>query len=42
MPGRVTYVIDKKGIIRHLFSSQLNPKKHIEEAQRIINEISKE
>ena len=42
MPGRVTYVIDKKGIIRHVFSSQLNPKKHIEEALRIINEISKE
>jgi thioredoxin-dependent peroxiredoxin len=37
--GRVTYVIDKKGIIRHIFSSQLNPKKHIEEALRIIKEI---
>jgi peroxiredoxin Q/BCP len=42
MPGRVTYVIDKKGIVRHVFSSQLNPKKHIEEALRIIKEISKE
>src|SRR5512136_1872116 len=35
MAGRVTYVIDKKGIIRHMFSSQLNPTKHIEEALRI-------
>ncbi len=42
MAGRVTYVIDKKGIIRHMFSSQLNPTKHVEEALRIIKEISKE
>jgi peroxiredoxin Q/BCP len=39
MPGRVTYIIDKKGIIRHTFSSQLNPTKHIEEALRIIKGI---
>jgi thioredoxin-dependent peroxiredoxin len=39
MAGRVTFVIDKKGIIRHIFSSQLNPKKHIEEALRIMKEI---
>ena len=42
LPGRVTYVIDKKGIVRHVFSSQLNPTKHIEEALRIVKEISKE
>ena len=41
-PGRVTYVIDKKGIVRHVFSSQMNPTKHIEEALRIIKEIGKE
>jgi len=40
--GRVTYIIDKKGIIRHIFSSQLNPAKHIEEALRIIKEITKD
>ena len=38
--GRVTYVIDKKRIIRHIFSSQLNPTKHIEEALRVVKEIS--
>jgi thioredoxin-dependent peroxiredoxin len=32
LPGRVTYVIDKAGIVRHIFSSQLNYQKHIEEA----------
>jgi peroxiredoxin Q/BCP len=42
MAGRVTYVIDKEGIVRHVFSSQLNPTKHIEEALRIIKEISKD
>jgi peroxiredoxin Q/BCP len=42
LPGRVTYIIDKKGIIRHVFSSQLNPTKHVEEALRIVKEISKE
>ena len=42
LPGRVTYIIDKKGIVRHIFSSQSNPTKHIEEALRILKEISKE
>jgi len=42
MAGRVTFIIDKKGIVRHVFSSQLNPTKHVEEALRIIKEISKE
>jgi peroxiredoxin Q/BCP len=42
LPGRVTYVIDKKGIVRHIFSSQSNPTKHIEEALRVVEEISKE
>ena len=32
MPGRVTYVIDKNGIVRRMFSSQLSAKKHVEEA----------
>jgi peroxiredoxin Q/BCP len=36
LPGRVTYVIDKGGIIRHIFSSQLNPEKHVEEALRVL------
>ena len=32
LPGRVTFVIDKQGIIRLMFSSQLNFQKHVEEA----------
>ena len=40
IPGRVTFIIDKKGVVRHLFSSQLQPEKHVEEAKvlKIINE----
>jgi peroxiredoxin Q/BCP len=40
--GRVTYVIDKKGIVRHILVSQFSPKKHVEEALRIIEDIGKE
>lgn len=40
VPGRVTFIIDKKGLIRMIFSSQLHPTKHIQEAVRNIEEIS--
>jgi peroxiredoxin Q/BCP len=30
--GRVTYVLDNKGVIKHVFSSQLHPAKHADEA----------
>jgi peroxiredoxin Q/BCP len=32
LPGRVTFVIDKQGIIRKIFSSQIQFEKHSEEA----------
>ncbi len=32
VPGRVTYVIDKQGIIKHVYSSQIHPTKHANEA----------
>ena len=31
-PGRVTYVIDKEGVVRHVFASQLNVARHVQEA----------
>jgi thioredoxin-dependent peroxiredoxin len=37
--SRVTYVIDKKGIIRHIFSSQFQPEKHIEEAISVLRTL---
>jgi peroxiredoxin Q/BCP len=30
--GRVTFVIDRNGIVRHSFSSQSSPARHVEEA----------
>ena len=39
LPGRVTYVIDKQGIIRHIYSSQLNYKAHVSEALTALREI---
>jgi peroxiredoxin Q/BCP len=39
IPGRVTYVIDKDGIVRHMFSSQLNPERHVEEALEILKSL---
>lgn len=32
MPGRVTFVVDKNGVIKSAFSSQLNARKHVDEA----------
>jgi len=39
LPGRVTFVIDKNGIIRMKFSSQLNFEKHIVEAIETIRRL---
>ena len=35
-PGRVTYLIDRDGIVRHIFSSQFQPWRHVPEALRIL------
>src|SRR5262245_45057311 len=32
LPGRVTYVIDREGIVRHMFSGQLFADRHVREA----------
>ncbi len=40
LPGRTTYVIDREGVIRHIFTAQLRPRAHIEEALRTINELA--
>lgn len=39
LPGRVTYIIDKNGIVRHIFNSQFNFKGHIEEALKTLQEL---
>ncbi len=32
LPGRVTYVIDKQGIVRHIFSAQFASDEHVRQA----------
>ena len=32
LPGRVTYVVDKNGIVQYIFNSQFRAEKHIENA----------
>lgn len=39
LPGRVTYVIDKEGIIRHIFDSMLDFNAHVEEALKTLKAI---
>ena len=41
IPGRTTFIIDKQGTVRYIFSSQFNPKKHIAESIRIIKSLSR-
>jgi peroxiredoxin Q/BCP len=41
IPGRVTFVVDKNGVIRHVFNSQMNAEKHITESLAAIEELDK-
>lgn len=41
LPGRVTFVIDKEGIIRHVFSSQFSAARHVEEALRALRSLER-
>jgi len=36
LPGRVTYVIDREGIVRYVFSSQLHATRHVKEALKAL------
>jgi thioredoxin-dependent peroxiredoxin len=40
LPGRVTYVIDGAGVVRHVFSSQLGVQRHVQEALDALAEIA--
>ncbi len=39
LDGRVTFIIDSEGIIRHVFNDNLNTSAHITEALRVLDEI---
>ncbi|MBS1995460.1 MAG: peroxiredoxin [Cyanobacteria bacterium SZAS LIN-2] len=40
VPGRTTFVVDKEGIIRLVFSDKLNAKKHVDEAVAEVNKLT--
>jgi peroxiredoxin Q/BCP len=42
IPGRVTYILDKKGVVRHIFNSQTQTERHVEEAKNTLKELEKE
>jgi len=39
LPGRVTYVIDGDGVVRHVFASQVQLRAHVREALATVREV---
>jgi thioredoxin-dependent peroxiredoxin len=42
LPGRVTYVIDRDGVVRNIFNSQLNISGHINQALETVKKLQAE
>jgi peroxiredoxin Q/BCP len=42
VPGRETFIIDKKGVVRHVFSSQLQAERHVAEAREVLKKLTEE
>jgi peroxiredoxin Q/BCP len=42
LPGRVTYIIDKQGIVRHIFSAHFAPQMHVSEALKVLQTLNAE
>ena len=40
LPGRVTYVIDRDGVVQHVYSSQLAATRHVREARQALRCIA--
>lgn len=40
LPGRVTFVIDREGVVRHVFNSQLQATRHVEEALQTLKRLA--
>ena len=40
LPGRYTFIIDKTGVVRHIFTSETNMKKHTDESLKVLREIA--
>jgi peroxiredoxin Q/BCP len=42
LPGRVTYIIDRQGIVRHIFFSQFTSERHVAVALQALQSIHEE
>jgi peroxiredoxin Q/BCP len=42
IPGRVTYVIDRQGTVRHVFNSMTNIGRHVNDALTVVRELQAE
>ncbi len=40
IPGRVTFVIDKAGVVRMRFDSQIQARKHVSEALEVVKKLN--
>ena len=40
IPGRVTFIIDKQGIIQHVFNSMSKAEQHVEEAKMVLHNLN--
>lgn len=41
IPGRVTYVIDKNGIVRYIFNSMTKPLEHVKNTLDVLKQLDK-
>ena len=39
LDGRETFVIDRAGVVRHVFNSQINPTRHVKEALGVLEKL---
>jgi peroxiredoxin Q/BCP len=42
LPGRATFVVDRDGIVRFAFSSQLDIQRHVDDAIAVVKSLSQE
>jgi peroxiredoxin Q/BCP len=42
LPGRVTYVIDRAGTVRHVFNSMTNIGRHVDDALTVVKQLQAE
>jgi len=40
VPGRMTFVLDKDGVVRHSFNSSISFKKHVTEAVEVVKKLA--